>query len=223
MADKKKQLVWNFIEFLKTSQQDGTVKEDDKESLDVAGKSHIVRSWLETILTNRSFLSVQCLSEAFEIDADSTADEQQYSIKPANLLSIFEVALKTINAKKTAPSASDSTSSASPASSSKKAPSAEDKAKAESLKMEGNKAISSKSYSLAIQKYDEAIALDPTNPVYYSNRAAAYSAEGSHDKAVEDAEESLKRDPKFVRGYSRLGLVEVPFQAMTNVSLLTDL
>jgi small glutamine-rich tetratricopeptide repeat-containing protein alpha len=49
MADKKKQLVWNFIEFLKTSQQDGTVKEDDKESLDVAGKSHIVRSWLETI------------------------------------------------------------------------------------------------------------------------------------------------------------------------------
>lgn len=36
MADKKKQLVWNIIDFLKTSQQDGTVKEDDKESLDVA-------------------------------------------------------------------------------------------------------------------------------------------------------------------------------------------
>jgi hypothetical protein len=39
MADKKKQLVWNFIDFLKTSQQDGTVKEDDKESLDVASES----------------------------------------------------------------------------------------------------------------------------------------------------------------------------------------
>jgi small glutamine-rich tetratricopeptide repeat-containing protein alpha len=41
MADKKKQLVWNFIDFLKTSQQDGTVKEDDKESLDVASE-HLV-------------------------------------------------------------------------------------------------------------------------------------------------------------------------------------
>jgi len=38
MADKKKQLVWNIIDFLKASQQDGTVKEDDKESLDVASK-----------------------------------------------------------------------------------------------------------------------------------------------------------------------------------------
>jgi len=71
--------------------------------------------------------------------------------------------------------------------------------------LEGNALISAKSYSSAIQKYNEAIALDPTNPIYYSNRAAAYSAEGSHEKAVEDAQESLKRDPKFVRGYSRLG------------------
>jgi hypothetical protein len=45
MADKKKQLVWNIIDFLKTSQQDGTVKEDDKESLDVASKLIEMRSW----------------------------------------------------------------------------------------------------------------------------------------------------------------------------------
>jgi small glutamine-rich tetratricopeptide repeat-containing protein alpha len=112
------------------------------------------------------------------------------------LQSIFEVALKTLNAKKT-------TAEATPAA--ERTPSADDKKKAEALKMEGNALISAKSYSLAIQKYNEAIALDPTHPVYYSNRAAAYSAEGSHEKAVEDAEESLRRDPKFVRGYSRLG------------------
>jgi len=40
MADnKKKQLVFNIIDFLRISAQDGTVKEDDKESLEVAGTS----------------------------------------------------------------------------------------------------------------------------------------------------------------------------------------
>lgn len=149
--------------------------------------------------------AVQCLSEAFEVDPESADDTRQYSIKPASLQSIFEVALKTLNAKKTPAAAEPSSSSQSTSSPADKTPSADDKKKAEALKMEGNALISAKSYSSAIQKYNEAIALDPTNPVYYSNRAAAYSAEGSHEKAVEDAEESLRRDPKFVRGYSRLG------------------
>ncbi len=34
----KKQLVFNIIEFLRQSTLDGTVKEDDKESLEVAGQ-----------------------------------------------------------------------------------------------------------------------------------------------------------------------------------------
>jgi small glutamine-rich tetratricopeptide repeat-containing protein alpha len=139
------------------------------------------------------------------VDPESADDNRQYSVKPASLQSIFEVALKTLNAKKAAAPDPSSTSAPEAASPAERIPSAEDKKKAEALKMEGNAAISAKSYSLAIQKYSEAIALDPSNPVYYSNRAAAYSAEGSHEKAVEDAQESLKRDPKFVRGYSRLG------------------
>ena len=156
-------------------------------------------------LVSYSLRAVQCLSEAFEVDPESADDTRQYSIKPASLQSIFEVALKTLNAKKTPAAAEPSSSSQSTSSPADKTPSADDKKKAEALKMEGNALISAKSYSSAIQKYNEAIALDPTNPVYYSNRAAAYSAEGSHEKAVEDAEESLRRDPKFVRGYSRLG------------------
>lgn len=146
--------------------------------------------------------TVQCLSEAFEIDPDSSADKEKYSIKPANLLSIFDVALKTLNAKKStsAPAPASTTTSSTP-----KTACAADKAKAEGLKAEGNALVSSKSYSLAIQKYSEAIALDASNPVYFSNRAAAYSAEGEHEKAVEDAEAALALDENFVRGYSRLG------------------
>lgn len=61
-----------------------------------------------------------------------------------------------------------------------------------------------KLYESAIEQYTEAIRLDP-NPVYYSNRAAAWGGAGQHEKAVEDAEKALELDPKFTKAYSRLG------------------
>ena len=61
-----------------------------------------------------------------------------------------------------------------------------------------------KLYDSAVDQYTRAIKLD-RNPVYYSNRAAAWSGLGEHEKAVEDAERALAIDPKFARGYSRLG------------------
>lgn len=51
------------------------------------------------------------------------------------------------------------------------------------------------------------MALDPTNPVYYSNRAAVYSLLGSHAKAVEDANSAIQADSMYVKAYSRLGYV----------------
>src|SRR5690606_28241899 len=51
-------------------------------------------------------------------------------------------------------------------------------------------------------------ALDSTNPIYLSNRAAAYSASGAHDKAVLDAQASVDADPKYSKGWSRLGLAK---------------
>ena len=65
--------------------------------------------------------------------------------------------------------------------------------------------MSHKDYAAAIDSDTSAIALDPTNAVYYSNRAAAYSSKSEHQNAVNDAEKALEVDPSFVRAYHRLG------------------
>lgn len=69
--------------------------------------------------------------------------------------------------------------------------------------------MSNKDYDAAIESYNQAISSDPTNPVYYSNRAAAYSSKGDHLAAVGDAEKAISVDPKFVKAYHRLGYVLV--------------
>ncbi|EPY52792.1 SGT2 family TPR repeat protein [Schizosaccharomyces cryophilus OY26] len=76
---------------------------------------------------------------------------------------------------------------------------------AEKLKAQGNEAIAKKEYQSAVDLYTKAIELDPTSPVYYSNRAAAYSQLGQYESAVEDALTSLSIDPKHSRAYGRLG------------------
>jgi small glutamine-rich tetratricopeptide repeat-containing protein alpha len=63
-----------------------------------------------------------------------------------------------------------------------------------------------KDYKTAIEKYTAAVTLSPTNPIYLSNRAAAYSASGDHAAAVKDAEVAVVADPKYTKAWSRLGL-----------------
>lgn len=82
---------------------------------------------------------------------------------------------------------------------------AELKAKAEALKLEGNKAMAAKNYELAIEKYTDAIAVLPTNAVYFANRAAAYSSLKNYTDAIKDAESAVAVDPSYSKGYSRLG------------------
>lgn len=82
---------------------------------------------------------------------------------------------------------------------------AELKSKAESLKLEGNKAMAGKNYEVAIKKYSEAISVLPTNAVYYANRAAAHSSLKNYGEAVKDAESAVEVDPSYSKGYSRLG------------------
>ncbi|RMZ89375.1 hypothetical protein DV736_g3397, partial [Chaetothyriales sp. CBS 134916] len=77
---------------------------------------------------------------------------------------------------------------------------------AEKLKSAGNAAMQQKDYKTAIDKYTQAISFAPTNPIYLSNRAAAYSAHGDHASAVTDAEIAVAADPKYTKAWSRLGL-----------------
>jgi len=114
-------------------------------------------------------------------------------VKPASLQSIFDVYLKT---KDKVGSASTTKSSVS---------SAENKARAENLKQDGNALMTSKKYDEAIKVYTEAIELDGTNPILYSNRAAAYSSKGDHLSAIGDSEMAISVDPDFVKAYHRLG------------------
>ena len=58
---------------------------------------------------------------------------------------------------------------------------------AEQLKAQANKAFSAKDYPEAIKLYSDAIALDPTNNVLYSNRSAAKSGAKDYQGALEDA------------------------------------
>ncbi|RPD81654.1 TPR-like protein [Lentinus tigrinus ALCF2SS1-7] len=177
----KQRLVLSIIEFLNQSIKDGTIKEDDRESLEVA---------------------IQCIGEAFDVDPNDQAQVDRLSVKPANLLSIFDVFLKTKDKL-----ASPSGSAAAASTSAPAAPSAADKAAAEKLKATGNAHMSAKKYDEAIRSYTQAIALDPTNAVYYSNRAAAYSSKGEHSSAVLDAEKAIEADQSFVKAYHRLGCV----------------
>ena len=146
---------------------------------------------------------VQCIGEAFGVDPSDDAQRKQLSIKPAKLQTIFDVFLKT---RDKVGSPSTSTTSAAPSTSAPpKPPSAEDKKKAEKHKQTGNTQMSAKKHDSAIDSYSRAIALDPTNAVYFSNRAAAYSSKGDHPSAVEDAKKAIEADPSFVKAYSRLG------------------
>ncbi len=117
------------------------------------------------------------------------------SIKPATLQNIFDVYLKTMS----------KVGSASPPPAQPAGLSAADKAKAEKFKVTGNSQMTSKQYDDAIASYSEAIAIDSENPIYYSNRAAAYSSKGDHLAAVGDAEQAISVDPTYVKAYHRLG------------------
>ena len=77
---------------------------------------------------------------------------------------------------------------------------------AENYKSTGNAAMSRKDYPTAIDAYSKAIALEPLNPIYLSNRAAAYSASHKHHEAQTDAEMAVATDPKYTKAWSRLGL-----------------
>lgn len=74
---------------------------------------------------------------------------------------------------------------------------------ANEFKEKGNKALSSGNAKEAVEHYSAAIALDPQNHVFFSNRSAAYCKLEQFEKALEDAEECVKINSKWGKGWSR--------------------
>jgi len=144
---------------------------------------------------------VQCIGEAFGVNLEDPEQQALYSMKSASLLSIFEVFLRTQKRIR------ESSSAPSSAASEDKKPevSEDDIKKAEELKATGNRKVSDRNYPEAIKFYSEAIKLNPNNAVYYANRAAAYSQQGDHEKAVEDSWKAAEVDPNYSKAYSRAG------------------
>ncbi|KAK5045234.1 TOM (translocase of outer membrane) complex component [Exophiala bonariae] len=70
------------------------------------------------------------------------------------------------------------------------------------LKAAGNKAYGSKDYNKAIDLYGQAILLKP-DPVFYSNRAAAYNAISDYEKVVEDTTAAISMNPEYIKALNR--------------------
>ena len=76
-------------------------------------------------------------------------------------------------------------------------------AQAEALKVEGNGFYAKKMYEQAIEKYAAAIALDPQNHIYYSNRSICYAESGQFEAAEKDGDMCVKLNAGFAKGYHR--------------------
>ncbi|KAF7999407.1 hypothetical protein HF325_006083 [Metschnikowia pulcherrima] len=134
-------------------------------------------------------VAIDCIADAFEVEkADANTVATKFGGKDL---------LAAVNSGASSPETTEKTEI-----------DAETKAQADALKAEGNKAMAAKDFAAAVAKYTDAIALDPTNVVYLSNRAAAHSSALQHDKAVQDAEAAIALDNSFSKAYSRLGLAQ---------------
>lgn len=75
----------------------------------------------------------------------------------------------------------------------------------ESLKSQGNSAFSAGEFEKAIELFTQAINLDSSNHVLFSNRSAAYSSLKKFELALKDAESTTSLKSNWAKGYSRKG------------------
>jgi len=79
---------------------------------------------------------------------------------------------------------------------------------AETLKNEANKQFEAKKYKEAVETYSKAIDIAPT-AILYSNRAFAHIKIENFGSAILDAQKAVDLDPKYVKGYYRLGAAKL--------------
>ncbi|KAK8250569.1 hypothetical protein HDK77DRAFT_461272 [Phyllosticta capitalensis] len=76
---------------------------------------------------------------------------------------------------------------------------------ADALKAEGNKLFAEKKFPEAIDKFTQAIELDPQNHVLYSNRSGCFASMKDFEHAYQDAEKTTQLKPDWAKGWSRKG------------------
>ena len=74
---------------------------------------------------------------------------------------------------------------------------------ASELKEQGNKALKAGNFDQAISCYTQAVALDPSSHILFSNRSAAYAQKKDYENALKDACQIIKVKPEWWKGYSR--------------------
>ncbi|KAN0063805.1 Palmitoyl-protein thioesterase 1 [Thecaphora frezii] len=99
--------------------------------------------------------------------------------------------------------------------------------RAQALKDDGNKLFLTGNFEDAKIKYGESIALDPSVPAVYSNRAACELKLEQHGLAIEDATKAIQLDPKFSKAYYRrargyLSILD-PKSALPDLKMLRSL
>lgn len=191
-TDSRKRLALAVIDFLNSSLKDGTLQAEDADSIEIASN---------------------CIAECFHVDPTDQAAMKD-ALAGQNLLSIYGVYEK-LKGKSTASTQGASSAQEGRPSTPSAPPSSQPDSEAakggpteesEKLKGQGNAAMQKKDYPTAIDFYTKALEVSPLNPIYLSNRAAAYSAHSQHELAKNDAELATVADPKYTKAWSRLGL-----------------
>lgn len=167
-----------IIDFLGSSLKDGTLTADDAESIEIAQS---------------------CIADTFKVDPSDEAAVKD-AVGGQSLANIYSVYEKLRS--KSAPQGADAGAQPSQEKPTSGAPTEE----SDKLKSEGNALMAKKEHAAAIEKYTQALQIAPNNPIYLSNRAAAYSAIGQPENAAKDAEVATTVDPKYSKAWSRLGL-----------------
>jgi len=179
-------LALSIIDFLSSSLKDGTLQPEDADSIEIASN---------------------CIAECFHVDPTDQAATKD-ALRGQNLLSIYGVYDKLKGKSTASTEGSNSASEARPSTPSvpKEGQTGGPNPASERLKGQGNHAMTKKDYKGAIDYYTKALEIAPLNPIYLSNRAAAYSANSQHELAKNDAELATATDPKYTKAWSRLGL-----------------
>lgn len=123
-------------------------------------------------------VAIQCLETAFDFDRSSIV---KYETSTVDLLSLMNVQNKHEVTEV-------------------------QKKEAEDCKNRGNVHMKNSEFCEAVEEYTKAILLNPSNAVYFCNRAAAYSKLDQHIAAISDCKEAIVLDPSYGKAYGRLGI-----------------